>query len=106
VNDLSQPTAICLNCTDFRIEGEHRAPCDILRAVQLYDFANQLIQIELRQIHRRCARIFAESIHHFLHCFDLLDDRMRSAIEHLRVGFIHRAQQFVPQTFRGQLNWR
>jgi hypothetical protein len=49
--------------------------------IKLADLGDQRVHVEARHIHARAARVLAERVHHLLHRLDLLDDRVRSAVE-------------------------
>jgi hypothetical protein len=69
----------------------------ILQPVQLGHLGDQLVQAEMRQLHVRRARVFAEGVDHLLHGIDLLHDGVRGALEQLRILGVHAAQQLAPQ---------
>ena len=81
-----------------RIErnAEAHAAARDLRAVQVRHLGDELVHVHARHLEPRRTRVLAERVDHLLHRLDLLHDRLRAAVEQLRVLLVQGRQQLVP----------
>src|SRR2546423_483241 len=104
VEELTHAAAIGLDALEVLIQVQADARARRLRAVQVRHLGDELIQAEARDLHLRCARVFAEGVHHLLHGLHLLHDGARAALEDLGVALVHTGEQAPAQPLGGQLD--
>src|SRR5207245_11593352 len=85
------------------IEMEPDARARILRAVEVGDLRDELVQAEARDLHLRRTRVLAEGVHHLLHALDLLHDGSGAALEDFGVAGVHAAEEAPPQPLGREL---
>ena len=71
---VPDPAAIRFNLGQRSVEIEQQPPLGVLRAVQVDDFGDQLVEVESRDLHGRRARILAERVDHLFHRLYLVND--------------------------------
>ena len=55
-------------------------------AVKFEDFLYQLVEIQGLEQRGRCLRVVAEIVHHLLHRYHLIDDRISTSFKQRKVG--------------------
>src|SRR6185312_4126149 len=74
VEDLPHPAAVRLDGFEPLVEAQVNGCARVLRAVELRDLGDELIQAEAADPYLRRARVLTEGIYHLLHGLDLLHD--------------------------------
>src|SRR5579883_2010635 len=104
VEDLPHPAPVGFDALEPRVEAQVDGGARVLRAVELGDFGDELIQVEPTHPHLRRTCVLAEGVHHLLHALDLLHDGVCGPLEDLRIARRHACQQAPPQALGGELN--
>ena len=104
VQDLTKPIGICLERRQIVLERRLDDDLVVTRPVQLDHIRDQLVHVDVTQLHLRRTRIVGESVDHGFHGLHLLHDRAGQTVEVVAVVSRHLSEILVAQAFRGQLN--